>query len=61
MKDELIWAATWLYKATRNEMYLSFLKFEAISAYVSEFSWDLKYAGAQMLIVKVYDNTYPKL
>lgn len=54
VKDELIWAATWLYKATRKEVYLSYLKFEAISAYVAEFSWDLKYAGAQILIVKVY-------
>ncbi|KAL0864104.1 hypothetical protein Bca101_043222 [Brassica carinata] len=43
--DELLWAATWLYKATRIEVYLSYLKFEAISAYVAEFSWDLKYAG----------------
>ncbi|KAJ0241645.1 Endoglucanase 16 [Hirschfeldia incana] len=51
--DELIWAAAWLYKATRVEVYLSFLKFEAISAYVAEFSWDLKYAGAQMLILEL--------
>ncbi|CAN8268342.1 unnamed protein product [Cochlearia groenlandica] len=51
--DELIWASTWLYKATKKEMYLSYLKFEAKSAYVAEFSWDLKYAGAQILIVKM--------
>ncbi|XP_010503056.1 PREDICTED: endoglucanase 16-like [Camelina sativa] len=51
--DELIWAATWLYKATRKEVFLSYLKFEAISAYVAEFSWDLKYAGAQILITKL--------
>ena len=51
--DELLWAATWLYKATRKQEYLSYLKFEAISGYVAEFSWDLKYAGAQMLIVKM--------
>ena len=57
MKDELIWAATWLYKATRNHLYLSYLKFEAISAYVAEFSWDLKYAGAQILITKVHNTS----
>ncbi|XP_048607670.1 endoglucanase 16-like [Brassica napus] len=51
--DELLWAATWLYKATRIEVYLSYLKFEAISAYVAEFSWDLKYAGAQILILEM--------
>ncbi|KAF8090083.1 hypothetical protein N665_0487s0003 [Sinapis alba] len=56
--DELLWAATWLYKATRKQVYLSYLKFEAISGYVAEFSWDLKYAGAQMLIVKmIFEGT----
>ncbi|CAH8360758.1 unnamed protein product [Eruca vesicaria subsp. sativa] len=58
--DELLWAATWLYKATRKEVYLSYLKFEAISGYVAEFSWDLKYAGAQMLISLPPSLQYPR-
>ncbi|PIN21595.1 Cellulase [Handroanthus impetiginosus] len=52
--DELLWAATWLYTATRRSIYMDYIKDEAISAAVSEFSWDLKYAGAQILLSKFY-------
>ncbi|KAL0330632.1 UNVERIFIED_CONTAM: Endoglucanase 16 [Sesamum angustifolium] len=45
--DELLWAATWLYKATRRSTYIDYIRDEAISAAVSEF---LKYAGAQILL-----------
>ncbi|XP_072953472.1 endoglucanase 8 [Typha angustifolia] len=48
--DELLWAASWLYRATRREQYHKFITEEAISASVAEFSWDLKYAGAQVLL-----------
>ncbi|KAL2237215.1 UNVERIFIED_CONTAM: Endoglucanase 16 [Sesamum indicum] len=48
--DELLGAATWLYKATRRSTYMDYIRDEAISAAVSEFSWDLKYAGAQILL-----------
>ncbi|XP_057958736.1 endoglucanase 16 [Malania oleifera] len=48
--DELLWAASWLYKATRRPLYLKYIKEESISASVAEFSWDLKYAGAQVLL-----------
>lgn len=34
-------------------MYMDYLTGEAISASVAEFSWDLKYAGAQVLLSKV--------
>ncbi|PKI72725.1 hypothetical protein CRG98_006883 [Punica granatum] len=51
--DELLWAAAWLYKATRKSMYLTYIREEAISAAVTEFSWDLKYAGAQILLSEV--------
>ncbi|XP_062098684.1 endoglucanase 16 [Humulus lupulus] len=52
--DELLWAATWLYIATRKPMYLEFIQEESISANVAEFSWDLKYAGAQILLTNLY-------
>ncbi|CAA0822741.1 Endoglucanase 16 [Striga hermonthica] len=52
--DELLWAATWLYKATRRSLYMDFIQDEAISAAVSEFSWDLKYAGAQVILSQFY-------
>ncbi|PON73113.1 Glycoside hydrolase [Parasponia andersonii] len=52
--DELLWAATWLYMATKKPMYLEFIQEESISANVAEFSWDLKYAGAQILLTKLY-------
>ncbi|KAB2627799.1 endoglucanase 16-like [Pyrus ussuriensis x Pyrus communis] len=52
--DELLWAATWLYIATKRHVYLKYIQEEAISATVSEFSWDLKYAGAQVLLAKLF-------
>lgn len=42
--------------ATKKPIYLEFIQEEAISASVSEFSWDLKYAGAQVLLSKLYFN-----
>ncbi|XP_052113821.1 endoglucanase 16-like [Arachis duranensis] len=51
--DELMWAATWLYMATRKPAYLKYIQEESISASVTEFNWDLKYAGAQILLTKV--------
>lgn len=52
--DELLWAATWLYMATKRSTYLDFIREESISANVAEFSWDLKYAGAQILLTKLH-------
>ena len=53
-KDELLWAALWLYKATDNEDYLSYVidnahHFGGIGWSISEFSWDVKYAGIQIM------------
>lgn len=53
MQDEILWAATWLYLATKKAVYLKFIQEEAISGYVAGFSWDLKYAGAQILLTQV--------
>ncbi|XP_062221347.1 endoglucanase 8-like [Phragmites australis] len=48
--DELLWAGTWLYLATKRQVYADFISHEAISSSVAEFSWDLKYPGAQVLL-----------
>ncbi|KAH7546778.1 hypothetical protein FEM48_Zijuj01G0237400 [Ziziphus jujuba var. spinosa] len=53
-KDELLWAALWLYKATHNEHYLHYtLKnhedFGGTTWAMQEFSWDVKYSGLQIL------------
>lgn len=52
--DELLWAATWLFIATQRPVYMNYIKEDAISAVVAEFSWDLKYAGAQILLSEYF-------
>ncbi|KAJ4842019.1 hypothetical protein Tsubulata_012335 [Turnera subulata] len=52
--DELLWAALWLYKATKDEVYLKYALENAhglggITWAITEFSWDVKYAGLQVL------------
>ncbi|KAL1307838.1 hypothetical protein HN51_049738 [Arachis hypogaea] len=56
-KDELLWAAMWLYKATDSEMYFQYFiskahSFGGTGWSISEFSWDVKYAGLQLLASK---------
>ncbi|XP_071702974.1 endoglucanase 5-like [Rutidosis leptorrhynchoides] len=56
--DELLWAATWLYRATKDKSYLKYVVDNAASMggtgwAVKEFSWDNKYAGVQILLSKV--------
>uniref|UniRef100_A0A5B7A7W8 Endoglucanase n=3 Tax=Davidia involucrata TaxID=16924 RepID=A0A5B7A7W8_DAVIN len=54
-QDELLWAATWLYKASKDTSYLSYVSSnEGWSQAVSEFSWDNKFAGAQTLLAKEF-------
>lgn len=55
--DELLWAATWLYKATDNKEYLEYVisnaqNFGGTGWSISEFSWDVKYAGLQVMVSK---------
>ncbi|KAL8236795.1 hypothetical protein R6Q59_017876 [Mikania micrantha] len=52
--DELLWGATWLYIATKRPMYLKYIQEESTTVVVSEFSWDLKFAGAQVLLSQLY-------
>lgn len=52
--DELLWGATWLYRATDNEHYMSYVvdmahQLGGLSWAMSEFSWDVKFAGVQLL------------
>lgn len=59
-KDELLWAAMWLYKATENEDYLQYVlenasAFGGITWAMTEFSWDVKYVGVQMIASMVSD------
>ncbi|PSR95295.1 Endoglucanase [Actinidia chinensis var. chinensis] len=56
--DELLWAALWLYKATDTPNYLNYLLsrahcFGGTGWSITEFSWDVKYAGLQILAAKL--------
>ncbi|XP_058096148.1 endoglucanase-like isoform X3 [Magnolia sinica] len=53
--DELLWAAAWLFKASKDSKYMRFvMENQGWSQPVSEFSWDNKFAGAQTLLAKEY-------
>lgn len=54
-KDELLWAASWLYKASGESKYLTYITSnQGWSQAVSEFSWDNKFVGAQTLLTQVF-------
>lgn len=53
-KDELLWAALWLYKATGEMLYFDYViqnahSFGGLGWAMTEFSWDVKYAGVQIM------------
>ncbi|KAH1107331.1 hypothetical protein J1N35_011099 [Gossypium stocksii] len=55
--DELLWAAAWLYQASNNEYYFNYLGKNGDSMggtgwAMTEFGWDVKYAGVQTLVAK---------
>ena len=57
-QDELLWAAAWLYQASNNQFYLDYLGRNGDSMggtgwSMTEFGWDVKYAGVQTLVAKV--------
>lgn len=63
-KDELLWAALWLYKATGEMDYYNYVtenahSFGGVGWAMTEFSWDVKYAGVQVMASMV--NSCPKL
>ncbi|KAL6543306.1 hypothetical protein OROHE_010826 [Orobanche hederae] len=52
--DELLWAALWLHKATDNTSYFDYAienaeSFGGSTWAITEFSWDVKFAGVQIL------------
>lgn len=57
-----MWGAAWLYKATNNQYYLNYLgnngdELGGTGWAMTEFGWDVKYAGVQTLVAKV---TFPE-
>ncbi|XP_045796950.1 endoglucanase 17 [Trifolium pratense] len=57
-QDELLWGAAWLNKATKNPMYLNYIKVngQILGADVSDntFGWDNKHVGARILLSKEF-------
>ncbi|XP_061341166.1 endoglucanase 2-like [Gastrolobium bilobum] len=56
--DELLWASTWLYHATKDPSYLSYVTEQNENAFgdlgsLSWFSWDDKHAATQVLLSRV--------
>nr|CAH0109264.1 unnamed protein product [Daphnia galeata] len=62
--DELAWGAAWLYRATNNVTYLNdakaFYTQFSLSNNPSEFSWDSKTAGVQVMMAKLTNDTLYK-
>ncbi|KAM3243822.1 hypothetical protein ACQJBY_055636 [Aegilops geniculata] len=57
-KDELLWAALWLHRATGKAGYLDYVvdnahDFGGTGWAITEFSWDVKYAGVQILAARL--------
>ncbi|KAG6486338.1 endoglucanase 11-like isoform X1 [Zingiber officinale] len=57
-EDELLWAALWMHKATGREEYVDYVvekaeEFGGIGWAMTEFSWDVKFAGVQILASKL--------
>jgi len=50
-KDELLWGAAWLLRATKEDSYLNFLKSAGADA-TDIFSWDSKSPGAHVLLAR---------
>lgn len=51
-KDELLWAAAWLYIATGEKNYERFIADGGNGGVPPLFTWDYKYVGAQTLVAK---------
>ncbi|BAF19200.1 Os06g0247900, partial [Oryza sativa Japonica Group] len=56
--DELLWAALWLHRATGRAAYLDYAvdnadEFGGTGWAITEFSWDVKYAGVQILAARL--------
>ncbi|KAI5668952.1 hypothetical protein M9H77_18805 [Catharanthus roseus] len=51
-KDELLWGASWLLRATNDVYYYNFLQSLGANDATDIFSWDNKYAGARVLLAR---------
>ncbi|KAL4583164.1 hypothetical protein LXL04_007730 [Taraxacum kok-saghyz] len=49
-KDELLWGAAWLLRATKDASYRNFINSLGANDATDIFSWDNKYAGARVLL-----------
>ncbi|XP_064968014.1 endoglucanase 11-like isoform X1 [Musa acuminata AAA Group] len=49
-QDELLWGASWLFRATNDAVYLNYLKSLGANDNTDFFSWDNKFAGARVLL-----------
>jgi len=53
-----LWGAAWLHKATKNPMYLNYIKVNGqilgAAEFDNTFGWDNKHAGARILLSKVH-------
>ncbi|WOL12687.1 hypothetical protein Cni_G21454 [Canna indica] len=49
-KDELLWGASWLFRATNDVFYLNYIKSLGANDNADIFSWDNKFAGARVLL-----------
>ncbi|RWR83584.1 Ribonuclease H domain-containing protein [Cinnamomum micranthum f. kanehirae] len=56
IRDELLWGATWLHKATKNPTYLNYIQANVQTLGANEtdntFGWDIKHVGARILLSK---------
>ncbi|XP_065621633.1 endoglucanase 23 [Quercus suber] len=56
LKDELLWGAAWLRKATQDDTYLNYIqsngKTLGADENINEFGWDNKHAGLNVLVSK---------
>ncbi|GLT65975.1 hypothetical protein SLA2020_383710 [Shorea laevis] len=51
-KDELLWGAAWLFRATNDVSYYNLLKSLGADDQPDLFSWDNKYSGAHVLLAR---------
>ncbi|KAG6518062.1 hypothetical protein ZIOFF_021463 [Zingiber officinale] len=60
-EDELLWAALWLHRATGRKEYMEYVvenggAFGGTGWAVTEFSWDVKFAGVQIMASKLLQD-----
>ncbi|CAL2281298.1 unnamed protein product [Prunus armeniaca] len=57
-QDELLWAAAWLQKATKNPTYLNYIQANGqilgAGEFDNTFGWDNKHVGARILLSKAF-------